>query len=852
MDDTLDAVKTYHSYGWQPVAAPLKGKSPRGQWKRFQKERATERDLEEGFARPANVFLITGAISRLVVLDCDNEAAVKYWDAKLGGILDETTAVKTGREGTGFHFYFRLPEGKVVKNSTVDGDEGEPSWSIRGEGGGVIAPPSIHSSGTRYEWTRGPQFIQEAPRAILEMSADSGPEGGTARSILTHLLQNPPSGEGSRNDWLTRVAGHYAKHIPHEDAFAQMVWDAAAKLSPPLEEEEVQKLIDSVWNTEQAKEGRAVLEHDGETDGWRSNLRRPTEENGYLVSGGYHILVQTRQKKGDEIVYGLGPWLDCDIRVLGIIETEYDRQFSIELRFPDGRLIEDHVSSATLSDHREMNKWLARHGASIGPPDTIWPVRYSPSTRMMRYLGSQEAQPMEAAEALGWHRNSEAFITHEGVIRKQGPAPFEHVRPDPNLKKWAPYRYGQGGNEEARAILAEVLTFHDEVVASVFGAWWAAVLLKPQIQERSSQFPFMAIEAPSESGKTKGFFPLMMQLAGNASGNIQPTRASLRDYLSAHNNGIVWMDDLDSLESYGEILRNVTVGGSMVKKGQDNASQVVATMRSALVISGESLGLRDQKALVDRAIALDVSSPMSRRSLRDSDRPQWDDIIDLTNRHPDLTDYSGSIIQMALGQAEAVKDLKKLRDGSGRHADAMAILRVGARILRGMLGASAVGLVERVDEWVKEQTTQYTGRENALTLKLLPMALANTGWLARPEPPLDTHRKVATPVFVEEELIVWFSPRLLSEWWVREPKANRKVSERTESEKALTDQAKELGLGGKKGIGRKDFKLVGTQKTMRYWRCPPELSETLMQRSRGIENAEEEGEVGEQIELDDR
>lgn len=834
MSEALNAAHRYRELGWQPVAAPERGKSPRGAWKRFQTEPATERDIDEGFARPANVFLITGAISGLVVLDCDDDVALHHYRELLGDVLDKTTAVRTGK---GWHFYFSIPKGTVVRSQKSDGGP-TGKWDLQAEGKGVVAPPSIHESGRLYEWERGPEHLQPLPEPLRKITvAEDGTEA--PRSLLSHLLANPPE-EGGRNVWLAKVAGHYAKHIPHKDAFEQMVWDANDRLAPPLPTEEVEKLVESIWNTEQAKLGSEVkeMEEDG-SDDWRTHLQTPTEENGYLVSGGYRILIQTRTKQEEGYVYGLGPWLDCDIRVLGVIDTEHDRQFSVELRFPDGHKVEDHVSSQVISDQRLLGGWLARHGASIGPPDNLWPVRFSSTTRLMRYLQAQGAQPMLAAEALGWHRETEAFITHDGIIRSLGSAPFEHVRPDPSLRKWAPYRYGHGGREEARRILAEVLTFHDETVAAVFGAWWAAVLLKPQIQDRSSQFPFMAIEAPSESGKTKGFFPLMMQLSGNHAGNMQPTKASLRDYLSAHNNGIVWMDDLDSLEAYGEILRNVTVGGSMVKKGQDNASQVVATMRSALVISGEALGLRDQKALIDRAIPLDVSTPMGRMSLRDPERPQWDDIVALVEAHPDLTEYAGSVVELALEQAEIVKDLKKLRTGSGRHADAMAILRVGARILRGMLGDLGVGIVERVDSWVGDQTVKYTGRENALTLKLLPMALANTGWLVRPESPDDTRRKVATPAFVDEQNTVWFSPRLLSEWWVREPKANRQVSARTESEQALIDQAKELGLGGRKGVGRKDWKLSGTQKTMRYWSCPEDLSVTLLERSRGIDTNEE-------------
>jgi hypothetical protein len=535
--------------------------------------------------------------------------------------------------------------------------------------------------------------------------------------------------------------------------------------------------------------------------------------------------------------------MDADIHALGVVtrEEEGDRQdlvYIVEIRYEDGFTREDMLSAGIASDYRKLTEWLAVRDVTFSSPDNASPRRPSDHVRFLRYLKSQKAPPMESVEALGWHEDSQAFVTHDGVIRAAGPGPFEHVRPEGNLRKWAPYRYGfEVSENEAIGVLAEVMTYHDSVVTSVFGAWWAAVLIKPHIQQRASQFPFMALEAASESGKTTGFFSLMMQLAGNHAGHIQPTKASLRDYLSAHRNGIVWLDDLDSLENFGELLRNVTVGGSMVKKGQDNHTQVMATMRAALVVSGESLGLKDQKALTDRAVLLPVPSPVGRRSLK-GDYPQWDDIVALTEDHPDLSAYAGTIVQMALRHSVVAADLKKLRVGVGRHADTLATLRVGARLLRAMMGPAATGMVDIVDTWVKDQSKIYTGQENALTLKLLPMALANTGWLPRPEPPNDVQRRVATPAFIADD-IVWFSPQLLSEWWAREPKGNRRIIERTESAASLEKQARALGLGGAKGVGRKDWKLQGTQKTMRYWKCSSELSQTLTERSRGVDQGED-------------
>lgn len=804
-----------------------------GQWKKWQSENIPERVVRESFASgDNNLFIITGAVSRLTVLDCDNEAAEKYWRERLGEALDQTSRVATSQ---GHHYYFRLAEGQAERGRS-SGDS-EVKWDLRAEGGGVIAPPSVHKSGRIYTWEEGhgPEAIQDAPKALFERG-EGEEEEDNSRSVLTHLLTHPPA-EGGRNVWLAKVAGHYARHIPFQDAFEHLVREAAEKLTPPLPEDEITKMLKSIWSAERAKGVSAPEVKDEEDESWRADLVQPAEETGWLVSGRTHILTQIREKKESGWELGLARWMDSDVRVTGVIETEADRTYEVRLLLRDGETVDAALPASTVADPRRLSTWLAAYGISIGTPDQIWPAKMKDTVRLTRYLEAQGAQALEAAPALGWHKETDSFITHEGLIRAGGAAPFERVRPDPQIKQWAPYRYGHRGKKEAQDVLKQVLTFHDEVVTSVFGSWWAACLLKPQVQTVSSQFPFMALEAASESGKTTGFFSLMLQLSGAAGGHSNPTRAALRDYLSAHNSGIVWLDDLDSLEEHGELLRNVTVGGAMVKKGQDNHDQVVAVMRGALVVSGEALGLEGQKALLDRAILLEVPSPIGRESVETPGRPQWDDILELKKSYPDLTDFAGSVVEMALSQEARVSEFKDLRPGAGRFADKLAVLRLGARILTAMLGED-LGIVERVDKWVEGQEDQ--GSENTLTMRLLPLALGRTGWKSRPEGPDTTRRMTATPCFVVDDGTIWFSPGLLADWWEREPPGGKRVDPRVESKSALEQQARALGMGGLEGKDRKRFRFVtGEGKTV-YWRVPLELSLAINDRSRGYQEGEDD------------
>src|SRR5208282_3405974 len=111
-----------------------------------------------------------------------------------GAILDKTTCVNTGR---GTHYYFRLAEGDIHKGrSSPGGDSGK--WDLRAEGGGVVAPPSIHPNGRVYRWGQGrdPSKLQDAPDELWVGEATE-PKSGEPASILSHLLANPPE-EGGR------------------------------------------------------------------------------------------------------------------------------------------------------------------------------------------------------------------------------------------------------------------------------------------------------------------------------------------------------------------------------------------------------------------------------------------------------------------------------------------------------------------------------------------------------------------------------------------------------------------------------------------------------------------------------
>lgn len=95
----------------------------------------------------ANIGLACGP-SKIVVIDIDGDEGMASWDA-LAARLDlqvTTRVVRTG--GGGLHLYFRAP-GAAIRNSAGKLGRG---IDVRGEGGYVVLPPSVHPSGRPYEW----------------------------------------------------------------------------------------------------------------------------------------------------------------------------------------------------------------------------------------------------------------------------------------------------------------------------------------------------------------------------------------------------------------------------------------------------------------------------------------------------------------------------------------------------------------------------------------------------------------------------------------------------------------------------------------------------------------------------
>lgn len=161
--------------------------------------------------------------------------------------------------GGGRHLWF-LSDGLPVPNSVSKiGSALGDGLDVRGDGGLVVVPYSIHQSGRRYEWEscHGPDDVPlaRAPAWLLD-AARRPPQRLRGRAPLVSLPgghqgaaprgKGPAVGEGSRNSTLFAIATAMQGRGEPEHAIRREVLRVnATKCQPPLPDREVETLLRS-------------------------------------------------------------------------------------------------------------------------------------------------------------------------------------------------------------------------------------------------------------------------------------------------------------------------------------------------------------------------------------------------------------------------------------------------------------------------------------------------------------------------------------------------------------------------------------------------------------------------------
>jgi putative DNA primase/helicase len=239
------AALKYADRGWYVLPVKAGGKNPLTAHGCNDATRDSEIIKEWGSKWPsANVGILTGRHSGLVVLDIDPGHGGTHGLKQLidqHGILHDTLTCLTG--GGGFHHYFAHPGDRLIKNATKLA--GAPGVDLRGDGGYVVAPPSIHSSGHIYRWENAndadASLIAPLPDWLAKLStrqSTAEPVRIEGRAIIR---------EHVRNDTLFRLGcSMRGKGLSPGAIEAALLKHNAECCEPPLQANEVTRIARSV------------------------------------------------------------------------------------------------------------------------------------------------------------------------------------------------------------------------------------------------------------------------------------------------------------------------------------------------------------------------------------------------------------------------------------------------------------------------------------------------------------------------------------------------------------------------------------------------------------------------------
>jgi len=240
-------------------------------WEPYQKQKASPEQIREWWKKwpSANIGIITGQLSNLLVIDIDTPEAT----ARVQEMLPEALEVpcQTTPSG-GMHFVFEHIPGLPNRARIQDGID------LRTEGGYFVASPSVNGNGKSWQWIVSPLDVKPppAPSPVLQILKKALDYNNIKdfnyllyKENVTDELQGVTSvtnsniffSEGRRDEDLFSVANALIK-TKKDEHFTLYVLDILAKYAcdPPFDLVDTQLKVRSAIERAKRKERRLTQE----------------------------------------------------------------------------------------------------------------------------------------------------------------------------------------------------------------------------------------------------------------------------------------------------------------------------------------------------------------------------------------------------------------------------------------------------------------------------------------------------------------------------------------------------------------------------------------------------------------
>lgn len=238
----LTEINNLYQKGINIIPLALRGKRPICAWVEYQRNRVPQQQIQQWFSKPHNIGIVTGAISKLCVLDIDD---ANVGESYIKGCPQNVAIVKSGK---GYHVYYRY-NGETSKRLNKH-------MELKSDGCYIVAPPSIHSSGVSYQW------IKELPENLDDLAVFSDenipgePNTDSNNNKSKRLWKKKPEEiqEGERNIVFASKAGKLLNAGLAPETVEQKLIEENSVIANPLPIYEVKAIAKSIVKTHERHE----------------------------------------------------------------------------------------------------------------------------------------------------------------------------------------------------------------------------------------------------------------------------------------------------------------------------------------------------------------------------------------------------------------------------------------------------------------------------------------------------------------------------------------------------------------------------------------------------------------------
>ena len=267
--------------GWHILPVQARGKLPlvKG-WPEDATSDIAQLEVWQQQHPACNWGLATGTASGLVVIDVDGaEGRASLADLERQGFtLPATLTVTTGRTDGGEHRYYRLPSGVDIRNDQ-NGKIGA-HVDVRGTGGFVVCPPSIHAGGRQYHFIAPSALVADLPGWVIERLTVRPP-----MPTATAQASSQAVGKGSRTKRLVSLAGTMHRCGMSLEAITAALLAENATFAPPLPEARVRTIAADIVKRYPAGESAPQAGNSLNLVGLGELLSRPSVPVDFVLQG---------------------------------------------------------------------------------------------------------------------------------------------------------------------------------------------------------------------------------------------------------------------------------------------------------------------------------------------------------------------------------------------------------------------------------------------------------------------------------------------------------------------------------------------------------------------------------------